>query len=478
MTKKGVLLLICLIVSIVALENEALAQKAAPAPIKIVIDPGHGGRDPGAIGVNGLFEKVVNLDISHRLRDLLVAQGFDVVMTREDDRLLVDYGSSGDKQKDLQARVDVATRERADLFISIHANSYPYKKEPQGTMVLYFDPGNYDSSYKPTWQMEKWSAESKRLAYTVLSSITSRVGTKNLGVVPRNVYVVRMGTVPSILVETAFLSNPEDAANLADPGFRQQVAEAIASAVAAYHPYRYVDIVDHWAKEEISQLSLNGIVQGYNDGTFKPENGLTRAELVALVDRATGFEGAPSTQPNTTFTDVERGFWGYQSVITAAEKGIVKGFPDGSFRPNDPVTREEFAAIIYRLINPGKDITPPSGSVQTQNSPSVSDAVYQEEKLGATTDKQSAIASKPEPGKQTASAVSNMADEKSAASVVISSLAFTDIPESSWAKAAIYSLYESGLLNGIKEGFFGYGVQVKRAEAATLLYRMLEYTKK
>ncbi|CCQ94151.1 N-acetylmuramoyl-L-alanine amidase [[Clostridium] ultunense Esp] len=452
MTKKKFILLMCLILSLFGSGTYAAAEKATPVPIKVVIDPGHGGKDPGAIGVNGLREKDVNLDISYRLRDLLIAQGYRVVMTREDDRLLVDYSRSTDQDLDLQARVDVAKRENADLFISIHANFYPYGNNVQGTMVLYFDPANYSSVYKPSAEMIQWAPESKRLAQLVLQSVTSEVGTKNMGIIPRNVYVVRMGTVPSILVETAFLSNWEDAQNLADPGFRQRMAEAIRDGIIAYRPYRYVDIVNHWAKEEISALSLEGIVQGYRDGKFHPDQQLTRAELVALLDRATGFDGLASVNPIFSFPDVTPDFWGYDAIMKAGEKGVIQGYPDGGFHPNDPVTREEMSAIIYRYFIAGKEGNDPSKTPPAETAPSVSDDVYQK----------NLSTSQPAP------------DKSSASTVTISALAFQDIPSSSWALEAIQSLYEAGIVEGMRPGFFGFGRPVTRAEAATILYRILQ----
>lgn len=485
MTKKVLLCCISFVIALWGFGLEVSAQKAKPTPIKIVIDPGHGGKDPGAIGVNGIYEKNVNLSISFYLRDLLVARGFDVVMTREDDRLLVNYTREEEKAQDLQARVDVATRERADLFISIHANSYPENNNIQGTMVLYYDPANYNSKYKPSPQMVKWSMESRRLAQMVLDSVTATVHTKSLGVIPRNVYVVRAGTVPSILVETAFLSNWEEAQKLADPGFQRQVAEAIANAVTAYHPYRYVDIVDHWAKEEISTLSLQGIIQGYTDGTFHPDQSVTRAELVQLLDRAIGFEGLEKVKTGISFPDVEVDFWGREAIEKAAETGIINGYPDGNFRPNDPVTREELAVIIYRLLSglPPKEGSSqegsPSGNTSQEGAPqgnmSEKSASQVDASQNDVTDDVYQMPSPPGKGAQESSpsARENLQNRKYSY-VSISSLVFRDVPESNWAASAIQALYEQGLVRGMKPDYFGFGKQVTRAEAATLLYRLLK----
>ncbi|MBE3554161.1 MAG: S-layer homology domain-containing protein, partial [Thermicanus sp.] len=150
--------------------------------------------------------------------------------------------------------------------------------------------------------------------------------------------------------------------------------------------------------------------------------------------------------------DVTPDFWGYEAIMKAGEKGIIQGYPDGGFHPNDPVTREEMSAIIYRYFMAEKGESDLSETPPAESSPSVSDDVYQKN-LSTT---------QPAP------------DKSSSSTVTISALAFQDIPSSSWALEPIQSLYEAGIVVGIKPGFFGFGRPVTRAEAATILYRMLQ----
>lgn len=424
MSKKVILLLIVATLGFFLLPLNSLeAAKAIPNPIKIVIDPGHGGKDPGAIGVNGIYEKDVTLDIALRLRDLLAADGYSVVMTRDTDRLLYEYTNTEGRRKDLQARVDVATREKADLFISIHCNSFA--PNHKGTLVLYYDSSNKDPHYPASPYMDLWSKENKRLAQTILNSVTSLVGTAPLGARPSNVYVVRNGTVPSVLVETAFLSNAEEAEKLANPEFRQLIAESIWQGIKNYQPVRYVDIIDHWAKNEIVSLSIQGIINGYPDRLFKPNNPLTRSELIYLLDKAIGFEMDGSNALQEEFKDIPNSYWAYDSIVAAKQYGIVEGYPDGTFRPNQTVTREEMAAFLYRALY--SDL-----SSLTQN-PSVTNEVYGSEQP----------------------------------------IFFEDVPNLHWAAKEINTLASDGVIKGIREGIFGLGERVTRAEAATMIYRLI-----
>lgn len=420
-----------------------------------MIDPGHGGQDSGAIGVNGIYEKDVNLDISLRLKELLLAAGYQVILTREDDHALRSYKTNEEKRADLQARVDVATHVEADLFVSIHANYY--KSNSQGTLVLYYDPSNSSPNYQATDQMKKWSAESKKLAITVLNSITSTLGLNNLGVEPSNVYVVRSGTVPSILVETAFLSNKEEAAKLADSVFRQAMAQSIANGILSYLPPRFIDVRDHWAKTEISMLSYQGIINGYSDRLFKPDQQMTRVEWITLLDKTLGLEEEPGAVIEKQFKDISPDYWAYDAIMNAIQRGIVTGFSDGTFKPNQSMSREEMAVTLYRALYSSKeeeasDIAPANEEVDGNEGVEIEDVeIDSQEKQGIGT---TAVIS----------SYDGTSDQQSA---------FVDIPSDHWSSEAIIILNATGLIKGINDNMFGLGKIVTRAEAATIIYRIL-----
>jgi N-acetylmuramoyl-L-alanine amidase CwlD len=185
---------------------------AGTNPRLIVIDPGHGGSDTGAMH-NGLVEKVLTLDISLRLRTLLVDRGWTVKMTRETDRDVV--APDDDARTELQGRCDIANNAGARLFVSVHVNAFT-SASLNGTTTYYYKPGD-----------ETFAADVQRRLIPLL-------GTQDDGVKRENLYVVRHTTMPAILVETAFLSNPEDATRLRNPAFLQNIAEGIADGIGDY----------------------------------------------------------------------------------------------------------------------------------------------------------------------------------------------------------------------------------------------------
>jgi len=178
----------------------------------IVIDPGHGGSDSGAMQ-NGLSEKELNLELSKRLRGLLVARGWQVKMTREND---VDVFAPNDSAHDeLQARDDVANNAGARMFISMHTNSFT-SASLNGTTTYYYTPASY------------------ALAHAVHARLAASLPTKDDGIRKENFYVIHHASMPSILIETAFMSNPTDAQFLRSPAFMQKLAIAIADGVGDF----------------------------------------------------------------------------------------------------------------------------------------------------------------------------------------------------------------------------------------------------
>jgi N-acetylmuramoyl-L-alanine amidase len=180
-------------------------------PRLIVIDPGHGGSDPGSQH-GGLGEAALNLDTAKRLRDLLVARGWQVKLTRDTD---VDVFAPNDSARDeLQARVDVANNAGARLFVSIHTNAF-INSGPYGTTCYISKPDDVAFA---------------RIIETHLAAD----GTKDDGVVKSHLYVTLHTKMPAVLVEMAFLTNPNDFALLGSPAWRQKVAQEIADGIGEY----------------------------------------------------------------------------------------------------------------------------------------------------------------------------------------------------------------------------------------------------
>lgn len=215
---------------------------------RLVIDPGHGGKDPGAVGVGGLQEKDVTLAIALELADLLRRDGvWDVKLTRDWDRTV-----------SLEERTAIANAFGADLFVSIHANASP-NREARGIETYYLDRAS-DRAARRLAARENAGAEvaaaemehiladvvvqsklrdSRRLAEAVQGALVghlsaARRGVRDLGVKRGPFYVLTGAFMPSVLVEVAFLSHPEEARWLRDPAFRRETAKALARGLGAF----------------------------------------------------------------------------------------------------------------------------------------------------------------------------------------------------------------------------------------------------
>ncbi|MGE5598917.1 MAG: N-acetylmuramoyl-L-alanine amidase family protein [Bacteroidota bacterium] len=187
---------------------------------RVVVDPGHGGQDPGAIGRSGLREKDLVLDISLHLRRFLGRAGVYVTMTRVSDR---DFGAyegrylSGWKRRDLIYRVNLANRTRADVFLSIHANSIPDARWA-GAQVF----------YNPARPL------ARDLAASIQQAFAAHLGPNYRLIKPGDYRVLNDTTMPAAVVEVGFLSNPAEEARLADPVYRGRIAEAVFQGLVHY----------------------------------------------------------------------------------------------------------------------------------------------------------------------------------------------------------------------------------------------------
>jgi len=217
----------------------------------VVIDPGHGGKDPGAIGPSGLKEKEVVLDICKRLGSLLNSRlGLNVILTREDDTFI-----------SLSGRTKMANSQGADLFVSVHANAS--KKQSANGFETYFlaeaknDAGRAAAILensalrfeRPEGSMEGMSdldfilydmvqnefhQESEYLAGIIQEQLDSKLSITNRRINQAPFYVLNGAYMPAVLVETAFISNPEEEGLLKKRWFRQKIAEALYESVRTF----------------------------------------------------------------------------------------------------------------------------------------------------------------------------------------------------------------------------------------------------
>lgn len=175
---------------------------------RLVIDPGHGGPDPGAVGINGLRETDVVLDVSLQVAQLLQAKGVEVLLTR-----------TSEVDVDLPPRVALANNNRANLFLSIHANALSLSRpDVNGIETFYFQDG-----------------PSRRLAEAVQTQMLRiSPGSPDRGARPGRFFVIRRTVMPSALAEMGFVTGELDSPRLADPAFRQRMAVAIATGLLNY----------------------------------------------------------------------------------------------------------------------------------------------------------------------------------------------------------------------------------------------------
>jgi N-acetylmuramoyl-L-alanine amidase len=187
-------------------ENNPLPRRTTrKGKLLVMIDPGHGGKDPGAIGIAGVQEKDIILPISLRIAKILQENGVETVLTRDSDYFVT-----------LPGRVEMAQRTGADIFVSIHANSAGLNRpEVSGLETYYYDSG-------------------LELARTVHNKILQNVNVKDRRVRKARFYVLRKNSIPSILVELGYLTGEEDAANLQRSIYQNQMAQAIAQGILQY----------------------------------------------------------------------------------------------------------------------------------------------------------------------------------------------------------------------------------------------------
>lgn len=185
----------------------------------VVLDSGHGGSDPGKVGVNKILEKDINLSIAKKLKVYLEAEGVKIIMTREEDKGLYEEGSSNKKAQDMKNRCKVIEESEADLTVSIHQNSY-HEEYVKGAQVFYFSQ----------------SQDGKELAEYIQEALVKGVDPSNKRMAKGNdsYYLLKNTKKPTVIVECGFLSNWEEAQLLALDDYQEKLAWNIHLGVMKY----------------------------------------------------------------------------------------------------------------------------------------------------------------------------------------------------------------------------------------------------
>ena len=215
----------------------------------VVVDAGHGGKDPGAIGPSGVYEKDIVLDIAKKLKKILERKGIKVIMTRDRDEFV-----------SLKDRTVIASKSKADLFISVHANAHD-KRSINGVEIYtlrdldMFEKNeaqrqeNHDALFSQLKMKRNdgelkailadllydfKQAESLQLARNASKKVSHFINAKDLGQKSSRFFVLRNTLIPAVLIETGYLTNPKEEKMLKTDAFRQKVAYAIGQSVLEY----------------------------------------------------------------------------------------------------------------------------------------------------------------------------------------------------------------------------------------------------
>lgn len=198
--------------------KEAVSHNAKEN-ITVIIDAGHGGKDPGKVGINNALEKDINLNIALKLKKMLELNDINVIMIREDDRGLYSNSDSNKKAADMRKRVEIINNSGALIAISIHQNSYT-SESIKGAQVFYFRNSTESKTYAEIMQEQ---------LKTTLQDGNKRVAKAN-----DNYYMLKKTQIPIVIVECGFLSNSQEAALLIDETYQEKLAWSIHLGMMTY----------------------------------------------------------------------------------------------------------------------------------------------------------------------------------------------------------------------------------------------------
>lgn len=197
----------------------AMSNDVKKEPYCVVIDAGHGGSDPGKVGINGVLEKDINLKIAKQLEYFLTQQDVNVVMTRQTEDGLYDKSASNKKVDDMKKRIAVIEQTDPDVVVSIHQNSY-HEESVCGPQVFYYTT----------------STEGKRMAEILQRDLIQVLQPEKERVAKANdsYYLLKKTSKPIVIVECGFLSNSTEAEQLDSPIYQEKAAWAIHLGIMQY----------------------------------------------------------------------------------------------------------------------------------------------------------------------------------------------------------------------------------------------------
>lgn len=203
--------------------TEPRRSSVSGAPVTVVLDPGHGGEDGGAVSPDGTAESGINLDIALRVRDILRLTGQRAVLTRTEDLSLGDASLGtirARKASDIRRRVEIVNGTSGAVLLSIHQNSLPSSPVTHGAQVF--------------WNREAGGQELAEAVQDALNSSVNADRAKRAKEIDGSIYLLRHVTVPAALAECGFLSNGEETAKLRTADHQREIAAALSAGVLRY----------------------------------------------------------------------------------------------------------------------------------------------------------------------------------------------------------------------------------------------------
>jgi len=221
--KKTAMLLVLCVMSILVFSVLWQGSTAVVSHLEngyvVMLDPGHGGYDPGTITARGVYEKSINLQIAQKVKEMLRPSGIEVLLTRKED---IDYapdevnGKTIKKQIDLNRRIDMANAAKANVFVSLHVNA-----------------ASGQNSGAETFYHSK-SESGKRLAELIQQELIKIPGMNRRVAKPGDFYVIKNTSMPAVIVEVGYLSSFKEQKKLQQSWYQEQLSRAIAKGIANY----------------------------------------------------------------------------------------------------------------------------------------------------------------------------------------------------------------------------------------------------
>ena len=428
---------------------------------KVFIDAGHGGTDPGALGY-GYRESDLNLQVAKKVESKLKSKGIDVKMSRSSD---IFYS--------LSERAEMANDYGADAFVSIHQNSAE-AKSANGIETYY----------------NRKKEEDRPLSNDIQKQVISQTGANNRGVKNAEFTVLVKSKMISALVECGFITNELEVKKLSDSSYQDKLATGIANGIEEYLKSNVIieesqitatgkvvnaDSLNVRKGPSISFDIIGKLSGGDKVKVIGESNGWYKIEYNGTYGYVSGsYIELDSTEPDQdnkiNFTDVSQDYWAYSQIQDFVKKGYIEGYGDNTFRPKEPIKRNEFVKIFNKVFG----LTNKSGIVFDDTK---DNWAKDEIDIAVTNGVAQGIgANKFEPEEYITreAAVKMLANYMKIEDKNHDKIKrFPDYNEiSDWARDAFEGNFENGYIKGTDEGKLAPKNNITRAEVVTLLGRV------